>query len=730
MSLQPVTIQPGLWRDSAWLPHMPGLYATVVGISAYPHLGGGQGARAADTFGLGQLDGSARTAARVFRWLRDGYRREGLPVVWCQLLLAPTPAFAAELAAEGLTHYVQPTYARLRDAIDEWTGFVPQQPAAAVEASRTLFFYSGHGVQSAWWPQLLPADYLDPGQGLKPKLQHCIDIEELHRWINQSPVGEHLALIDACRNQFSPLASMGARGTTGFPAISAGNGPRTAALLSSTSADHVAFQVPGQPLTVFGQALVEAIEGATPNVDAMLDWRELVDYIKPRVNFLLRTAGSTQVQDVRPRVEGDDRMIVTERAPSAVPGTAAAAPAGISATARATGPSRGGLPKVGAWPPPQPAPSLFDGTSAPSLRGPQGRQRTRALAQGMRAAMPTNEDSIPLEALRSSFEQAHRRMGDETTSTLWLGPNSVQLHALADGRPLAGGATVRAVARDERSGLVHVDLALDPEPGGVLLVFQAKGCVQRQRLGVALPTDESARVPVRLALNIAPGPKGGPPQLQGLTARLGPDADNDHYGYLWSLCQEARLNSLAEAAEAADVDRLEQARSRSRRNPTAAIAGALLLVRAGRFDRLGDWPERLCQDAQNTPDAPVILAAALHARLQQPALASDVREALVGRLLDALDLVLQRGVPYFSDVLDLTDELVRFALRLEAPPTRRQQLQTLAHALGMVFQLATPGGDFIVLPGLPRPRWMPGRGPLSVWEMLGVLRGPAGQQAD
>jgi hypothetical protein len=721
MPIEPVTNQPGLWRDPAWTPHMPGLYATVVGISNYPHLGGGQGTRAADTFGLGQLDGSARTAARVFRWLRHGYRRDKLPVVWCQLLLAPTPAFAAELAAEGLTHYLEPTYARLRDAIDEWTGFVPQQPAAAAGASRTLLFYSGHGVQSAWWPQLLPADYLDPGQGLKPKLQNCIDVEELHRWINQCPVGEHLALIDACRNQFSPLASMGARATSGFPAVPAGNTPRTAALLSSTSADHVAFQVPGQPLTVFGQALVEAIEGTAPDGDTTLDWRDLVDYVKPRVNYLLREAGSTQVQDVRPRVEGDDRMVITERVPPAAP---AATTAGVRRRRAGTPPG----PRLpGRLPPeflPPPAAAF-----APSLLGPKGLERTRALAERTRAALPTNEEPIALEALRSSFEQAHQRMGHETTSALWLGPKAVRLHTLADGRALTGGATVRAVARDERSNLVHVDLSLEPQPGGVLLVFQAEGSVQRKRLGVALPTDDSHPVPVRLSLHLAPGPDGGPPQLQGLTARLGPDPGNDHYAYLWSLCQQARLNSLTEAAEEADVGRLQQALDRARRHPTAAVAGALLLIRARRFDRLGDWPKRLCEALPTTPDTAVILAAAVHAHLQQPALAADARAALVNQLLDALDLLLERGVPYFSDVLDLADELVQFALRLDAPAARQRRLQTLASAIGKVFQLATPGGDFIVLPGLPRPTWMPGRGALAVREMLGVLRGPAAQQA-
>ena len=116
-----------------------------------------------------------------------------------------------------------------------------------------------------------------------------------------------------------------------------------------------------------------------------------------------------------------------------------------------------------------------------------------------------------------------------------------------------------------------------------------------------------------------------------------------------------------------------------------------------------------------------------NARLQQPALAGNARAALVGRIFDALDLVLERSVPYSSDVLNLADELVRFALRLEAPASRRRWLQTLlAGAISRVFQLSMLETDFIILPSLPRPTWMPGRGGLAVREMLGVLRRPAG----
>ena len=72
------------------------MYAVIVGVSHYPHLSGGAGPPAVNSFDLGQLFTSARTARAVFDWLRTEYRRGGQEPVWCQLLLSPS---AAERAA-------------------------------------------------------------------------------------------------------------------------------------------------------------------------------------------------------------------------------------------------------------------------------------------------------------------------------------------------------------------------------------------------------------------------------------------------------------------------------------------------------------------------------------------------------------------------------------------------------------------------------------------------------
>jgi hypothetical protein len=375
MALEIVAGTPGLWRDPQWQPGMPGVYALVVGASAYPHLRGGS-QPAPDTFDMEQLVSSARTAAALFDWLRHDFLHQDLKVVWCQLLLAPTASEKAALGAAA-QHHAPADNESLRKAIQRWTGNVPQA-APAARQSRTLFFFSGHGVMSNWRPLLLPSDYLDPGFGA-PQLENCISTRELLEWMEQSPVAEHLALIDACQNQFSPLAAKGASAHPCFPVHPPGGAvPRTAAALSSTSPNAVAYQLPGRDHTFFGEAVLEALHGLPGGGDARLEFRELVDYVKPRVNALLREAGGTALeQTVRPRIEGDDVLVVTELRPAApaLPSStpiAAPAPAVAPAPVIARAGPRAGRPRR------QPLDAALAPRAAadPAGRDAPGRQRS------------------------------------------------------------------------------------------------------------------------------------------------------------------------------------------------------------------------------------------------------------------------------------------------------------------------------------------------------------------
>jgi hypothetical protein len=197
----------------------------VIGVSAYAFFEGGETA-APESYGLGQLVSSATTAAKVFDWLRDSFLRENLPVVWCWLMLSPTTKEREVFEKDGLTHYCEPTYDNLRMAISTWTGNIPNQSPAS-DVSRSFFFFSGHGVQSNRKAALLPSNYLDTTMG-NPDLQNCIGVPDLKDWMEESPVAEHIALLDACRNEFSPLASKGANAHPLFPANdSSSKGPST-----------------------------------------------------------------------------------------------------------------------------------------------------------------------------------------------------------------------------------------------------------------------------------------------------------------------------------------------------------------------------------------------------------------------------------------------------------------------------------------------------------------------
>ena len=700
MALQIVAETPGLWRDPSWTPEMPGLYALVVGASHYPYFNGG-GPAATDSFDMGQLVSSAGTAAQMFEWLRDSFRHHDLPFVWCQLLLSPTEKEKVELDLRGLTHYAAPTHANLRAAIDRWTGNAPSAGAAA-DRSRTFFFFSGHGVQTNWHPVLLPSDYLDPDLG-KPKLENCIGVADLLTWMDRNPVAEHLALIDACRNEFPPLAAKGSTANTSFPVNSAGGkAPRTAASLSSTSPNAVAFQLPGRPLTFFGDAVLEALRnGIAGGNDARLAFRELVDYVKPRINALLQEVqpGTTLDQTARPRIEGDDTMVVTET--GAPP--AARSPGALETLRRNT----------------------TRGAPVPPVRAPATAAVVQAMAERFDAALSVPEP-IALDALRRDFDEIHRRFGHEYASYPWR--DGMALYALRDGQRIeADGSIVRDVQRNEPSSLVQLDLLLAPRSGGVLLVFEGAQFVQRERLAVALPTDVAGSVPIRLSLAFGRVEPGDQPKLLSIEARLGPSDQNPHYQYLWELTREADLGSLAQAAARAEPERLKLAVEDKVNGQTAAVAGMLLLARASRIGDVRDWTRNLMQWFPEIPDGAVLWAESLRSAMEQGDPTPFGVAAPIDEMASALLRLGQHGMPFFADSLELAERLLRHVLRHLKDVEVRSALLVIQQRLEHLFQTAMPSGHFIALAGLPRPAWPDtGTGALSVPELLVLLGRKAG----
>lgn len=667
MSLEPVLATPGLWRTADWAPGTPGVYALIVGASEYAYLDGGP-RQVPDPHQLGQLVSSASTAAALFDWLRQAFKRDDLPVVWCQLLLAPTAAERADLDARGIQHYAEPTNQELRAAIQRWTGNVPD--GAAAQKSRTLFFFSGHGVQTTGYEALLlPSDYLDPAFG-RPHYENCISANELWRWMAYNPIAEHLALLDACRNEFSPLASKGAAANAVFPINPPGGAiPKTAAMLQATLPNTTAFQLAGRPLTFFGEAVLEALVYKVKPREPQLAFFDLVEHVTPRVNELLKSnGGGEQQQAARPSFEGSHRMVVTQY--------------------------------------PQRPTLRIPGLSQPIVfRGDQGFESIRVDQDTRFDPRLEKTTPVPLGAIAGDYSAAHRLFGHEYATEVWAGGVTVMT---LDGRRDVNQPMIRAVRRNEESSLVEIDMEPPREETGYLLTFDGQG-VQRGPINVLLPADMRQPV-IRLLLTYLPQTPADVPRLRKVEARLGP-SDDEQYAYFYALTVDAERGSLERAAKGAELSRLVEAVKDKRERPTAAMAGAVVLASAGRLESIGDWTRNLMNWFPEWPDGAVLWAETVRGSVLRNDGSLEVENREL-EITSSLETMYQRGLPFFADLVDRALSLARWTTRRTSDTGIHARLapieQYLEHALGHM----TPGGHFTVLVspnalGLARPQTLP-----------------------
>jgi hypothetical protein len=305
MRLEPRQTEPGLWVNPAWQEGTPGTFAVVIGVSNYPYLDGGE-TPAAETFGLGQLQVSALTAYMLFRWLAEQYRVDGCPLARCWLLLSPT-AIERQHTPDIATHLTPPTFDNCQQALRFWRHHMSQLPHAAAQASRALFFFSGHGLEVHQEHQvLLPSDYLRPPS---PSWNDAISTDNLKKGLASLAVPHQLFFLDACRNDHEALRSKRVTGAEMFSEDEAArvNVRRIAPLLYATASGQQAFQQP-QPqrgISLFGRALLDGLAGQ-PYIE--LDWQgnvcavnlyPLQAYVKERVVQLLKDAGARVIQPVK-----------------------------------------------------------------------------------------------------------------------------------------------------------------------------------------------------------------------------------------------------------------------------------------------------------------------------------------------------------------------------------------------------------------------------------------------
>ncbi|HEY0013322.1 MAG TPA: caspase family protein [Allosphingosinicella sp.] len=662
----------GLWQSATGGPGARGAHALVVGISDYPFLSGGTEAhRVQDSHGLLQLQVSAKTAARVFGWLRKRGSIAGRPLATCRLLLAPQPGPErdyVERATQG--HFASPDFETLRRAILDWGNEFLAPDAAGQPDRASFFFFSGHGLEHLSVPVLLARDYLEPlgNQGYR----RAVGIRELRDAIRTYNVSAAYYFLDACRNSSPELQRLTRNGQAVLdPESDPVVFPDPNAWIQATAPGQLAYQKndPEAPATFFGQALIEGLAGHGPTFrpyDLAIDpcslrFGELDSFVKERTRELLREVNPQLTQSVKAGGDPYEEAAVL----TAVPRTDFAAPPRPRARRQRQTPELSHRTKsFGAPSDIETRGAMFDGGGL----GRMDRRRTvpRPAPQPSPPSAPSPPPS-PAAELKTRLDRAERGMSREVPvgiSVVELGPG--RLHDTLphewlshpwetsfrlgiDG--VAGPSAevrIEAMRTTEAATTVCIwaDVLVTRTNGSRdplwLLLGRAGG--EWAPKGILIPYDQSP-LPVRIeavfervhetrAQLIQFSGRIGPPELLG-DANAGA---REHWAQLWEAQQRESFLHVAAAREALApfIAGAHGALLRKSISRTAAALGAAILLQCGANEQLHDWPRNLA-DSYGSPDGAILWAETLFRRGAVPGTASWA-EAMeyFGRAGDAL----------------------------------------------------------------------------------------------
>lgn len=304
MALQLDPTKPGLWTDPDLAGHSAS-HAIVIGVSDYPHLKGGDGAAAAAHYGLQQLAVSALTAYRFFDWLRSEYRYEDAPLGSVRLLLSPTDEELAHLPEMAGT-YGPADYDTCERMLFDWFATLKLLESSVAAKSRSIFFFSGHGLEINQLQQiLLPSDYLNP---TIPSHNRALSTLNLKHGLLPLAVTDQLFFVDACRNGAKELQGATISGRSIFDVLSTDhNNPNvSSAALYGTASGSQSWQ-PASPsegeLSLFGDAVLAAMRGGADfdedEEPPLLWFSDLFQFTNKQVQALLRQRGAQVTQPIR-----------------------------------------------------------------------------------------------------------------------------------------------------------------------------------------------------------------------------------------------------------------------------------------------------------------------------------------------------------------------------------------------------------------------------------------------
>jgi hypothetical protein len=554
--------------NDAWAPSSPGTFAVIIGISRYRNLDGSP-----TCFGLGQLFVSAVTAYGIFSWLEKQYLRSGSPLAKCWLLLAPT---SEEIASSTTlnTHIAEPNFANCEKAIQEWKLEMSMLPAAAAARSRSVFFFSGHGLEVIEDRQiLLPFDYLDPGT----PIDRALSTQNISRGLKALPIPLHFLFVDACRNDHNNLGRFAPLEGTKIldePANTAVNPDCFVPIFYASAAGTQAFQ-PNDPrigVSLFGEALLDGLSarGLAPDCSSGTCYvflHRLRPFVGDKIKQIVRTRYN-QTSSQRVRVRGDQtEEPVTEVAPP-------------PAETVPTSPPPTGLEAAGRGP-----------------SGPTGPATTISLS-----VLPTT----------GSWREVHEFFGSEEITDLWM--TKARVFDYASMKWLEKGEDIKVVGskRSADNTALQFNLIIPAARPGRTYWLQIEDSVQAQAF--VLPMDREATSTFRVEMDFQFNPS--------VIKRFDVSLSLQHLDFvgpsflsaaakLWDTYnRESASNAVREVGDifSLDADQLEDVLLHKVRSPLAAAIAGTVLLRGRRWDRLHNWLRNLANLAPEIPDGSVLWA--------------------------------------------------------------------------------------------------------------------------
>jgi hypothetical protein len=648
----------GLWINTDWdsKKDRRGIFAVVIGVSKYDHLTGDD-----RSYGLGQLYVSALTAYRFFSWLKNKYRHQNLPLAKVWLLLAPTDNEIQEMQGLPSNGFRPATFENCEEAIGEWYAEIMALDPDFSLKSRALFFFSGHGLEVRLDKQiLLLSDYLSPPNR---NINKALSTNNLRSGLQATPLPEAFFFLDACRNDNVELKMLEVEG---IPVLNPCPTSRTRSdavypIVHATGSGGFAWAPtdPRQGISVFGQALMECLEGrgVQPCYDNKhncywITFRELEDYLSPRVAKILEDTGMRIMQPVKIN-EAVGRKGICEVPLTMVPKAAPAGPQG---------------------------PFVINARSDTELE-----KTITAFSKGWRGPADSKSESDLWSILRS----------ETVTKSLWnarvFDLNTLQWINLNELRA-TDALTFKEIncTDDKKTYQIEVEMRQrSSQLFEVTMNGQTAACI--------LIGDEYYQPCYTLRFDFTMDPSKGR-QITGLDVSLASSSPG-MLGEAAQLWNQYRWSDIGKEGEPSEFTLLEEQLMAKRESPLAATVAALLLLRAPRPDLLHDWLKNLATWFPERPDGWVIWVEQL--------LRTKQEKGLEDAITAFLELE-KRPLPFSSEGLGLAsrqvEELLQFAFPKPEDQTNKQRsryeaLKKIQQRLNKALTVFRPGGFAAVFIG-------------------------------